>query len=158
MQITRKGHPRSIRKVRYYYQPHDIIKIGKLTFRTVGTHSKGASLQLKLLNNLFTNSKLIHLKFNVSPKKISNCFKQNSLKFKYVVTGYTNRSLRKLGLKGYYLDTEGIISSSGKPYVNRNTISMLGDIEKIPKVVRKYFIQRKHNEVMILKTTLCILT
>ena len=82
----------------------------------------------------------------------------NNLKFKYVVTGYTNRSLRKLGLKGYYLDNEGTISSNGLPYVNRNMITTIGDIEKIPKVIRKYFIQRKHNEVMILKTTLCILT
>ena len=157
MQITRKGHPRSIRKVRYYYQPHDIVKIGKLTFRTVGTFNKGTTIRLKLLNKLFTNSKLIHLDFNISTKKISNCFKQNSLKFKYIVTNYTNRSLRKLGLKGYYLDNEGTISSNGLPYVNRNTISMLGNIEKIPKVVRKYFIRRRSNEVMILKTTLCIL-
>ena len=71
LQISRKGHKRSIRRKRHEIQPHAIVRYGGKIYKALSTHSGGISI---LLTNGFE-------KINRSKKKVNLIFNQGTLIF-----------------------------------------------------------------------------
>ncbi len=72
LQKNRNGFARSIRRQRYFYQPHDMVEFNGKIYRVVGTMNKGKSIQMIEKGKKFTKNP-IKLRLNYHSKGMVKC-------------------------------------------------------------------------------------